>query len=87
LFDLAKISISLQKACGKTDIESIKQLTHKVQQKVLKRKVNLIKSAEIGKFALQELKKFDKLAYVRFASVYKSIEDLKELKQEISFIT
>ena len=85
-YDLEKISSSLQKACGKTDIDSIKQLAHKVQQKVLRRKINPIKSTEIGKFVLQELKKFDKLSYVRFATVYKSIEDLKELKQEISFI-
>ena len=86
-FDLQKLSFSIQNACGKTNSETILKLTNKVQQKILNKKSNLVKSTLIGKLVLQELKKSDKIAYLRFASIYKGIEDPKIFKQEINLIT
>jgi transcriptional repressor NrdR len=85
-FDLAKISKSMEKACGKANPETLLMLSSKVQQKILKKRNNPIKTTDIGKFALQELKKFDKIAYLRFASVHKSIDDPKLLEKEIAYL-
>ena len=85
-FDLQKVSSSIKKACGKIDPATITSLSRKVHQKVLKRKNNSIKSGHIGKFVLQELKKTDKIAYLRFASVHKCIEDPKVLEKEINLL-
>ena len=85
-FNLQKVTVSIQKACAKTDLDSINTLAQKIQRKILRKKVNPIKTTDIGRFVLQELKKFDKLTYLRFASIYKSIDDLKLLEKEIKMI-
>ena len=61
----------------------IKSLATKVQRKILNKKSNPIKTIHIGKFILQELKKDDKMAYLRYATVYKGIEDPQILEKEI----
>ena len=85
-FSLQKVSRSFEKACGKIDASTLIQLSNKVQQKILQRKQSSIKSSEIGKFVLQELKFFDKIAYVRFVSIHKSIEDPKLLQKELQTV-
>ncbi|MBU0457700.1 MAG: ATP cone domain-containing protein [Nanoarchaeota archaeon] len=85
-FDIKKISQSIEKASGKADQEIISKLTKKVEQKILRKKTNPIETLHIGRFVLQELKKYDKIAYLRFASVYKSIDDPKMLEKEINQI-
>jgi transcriptional repressor NrdR len=86
-FSLNKIISSLQKACNKTDPEKITEISNKVQQKILNKKVNPVKSSFIGTAVLNELKKFDKIAYLRFTSVHKEIDDPKIFKKEINLIT
>ena len=46
-----------------------------------------VTSREIGEIIMRHLKKIDKVAYIRFASVYKSFEDIDSFKQEIKKIT
>jgi len=82
-FDLNKVIKSIQQACGKAAAEQVIELARNVQQKVLRKKINPVKTTDIGRLVLQELKKFDKIAYLRFASVYKSIDDPDLLKKEI----
>lgn len=43
-----------------------------------------IPSAQIGEWVMQELRRLDQVAYVRFASVYRSFQDIKEFRDEIS---
>lgn len=85
-FDIQKVSCSIQRALGKVNEETIKIVTRKVEQKVLRKKVNSIKTTSIGRLVLQELKKTDKIAYLRFATVHKSIEDPKMLEKELQII-
>ncbi len=85
-FSLPKIQDSLEKACGKIDSILLATLSTKVQQKVLSKKTNPVKTTLIGKFVLQELKKVDKMAYLRYASIYKQIDDPKLLEKELSMI-
>ncbi len=85
-FDLAKIQRGIEKACNKIDPAILSNLSQKIEQKILHKKTNSVKSTEIGNIVLQELKKFDQMAYLRFASVYKSIDDPKLLKKELNLI-
>jgi transcriptional repressor NrdR len=85
-FEFKKIISSIQKACGKTSLETVDMLANKVQKKILNKKTNLIKSITIGKLVLSELKKFDKMAYLRFATVYKEIDDPQMLEQELQVL-
>jgi transcriptional repressor NrdR len=85
-FNLQKISSGIERACGKISQETIHLLSSKIQRRVLNRKTNPVKSTVIGKIVLAELKKFDKMAYLRFATVYKKINDPHVLEQELAAI-
>lgn len=85
-FQSAKIKNSLLKACSKTEPEIIEQLAKKVERKVLSAKASRIKTTLIGKIVLQELKQFDKIAYIRFATVHKKINNPKSLEKELKII-
>ena len=66
-FSVQKLVNSIQKACAKVDPETIRPLARRVEQKILRKKTNPIKAKDIGHYSLAELKKFNKIAYVRFA--------------------
>lgn len=85
-FNLEKIKNSLGKACCKAESKEVEELTRKVEQRILLKKKNPLKTSEIGKMVLQELRKFDKIAYVRYATVHKSIDNPMMLKKEIQLI-
>ncbi|MBI2668627.1 transcriptional repressor NrdR [Candidatus Woesearchaeota archaeon] len=85
-FDIQKIYHSIAKACSKTDPATLMQLTKKIEQKILNKKNHPVKTTDIGRIVLSELKKHDKMAYLRYASVYKSIEDPLLLKKELKAI-
>ena len=86
-FDSEKISRSLEKACGKADAQLLQDMHQRIERKLLAKKKQRMSSNEIGKAVLQELKKIDKMAYIRFATIHKSMEDPKELKKEVSLLT
>ena len=85
-FDINKIKLCMEKSCGKVEKSKILELSKNVEQKVLRKKSNPIKSIQIAKYSMQELKKHDKMAYLRFASVYKEIVDVKEFEKELGSI-
>ncbi|MBT3814767.1 transcriptional repressor NrdR [Candidatus Woesearchaeota archaeon] len=85
-FNLKKIEESVSKACGKTPEEILTNLTKKIEMRILNKKMNPLKTSEIGKVVLKELKKHDKISYLRFASVHKEIDDPEILKKEINTI-
>ena len=85
-FKIENIIRCMEKSCGKVEESKILQLSKNVEQKVLRKKSNPIKSIHIAKYIMQELKKHDKMAYLRFASVYKEIADVKELEKELNLI-
>ena len=85
-FNIQKLTSSVQRACGKRESEEIEVLAKKVERKILKRKTNPIKTADIGRYVLSELRRFDKIAYLRFTSIHKEIEDPKLLAEELKMI-
>jgi|SRR3989338_3778521 len=85
-FEIEKLESSIRKACSKQEQEEISLLAKKIEQKILLRKTNPIKTKEIGKLVLQELRRCDKIAYLRYATVHKGIDDPRILKKELQII-
>lgn len=84
-FDKEKLRRGLLKACQKRPIslEKIDDIVCKIECKLRKYKKKEIKSDVLGEFVINYLKKLDKIAYIRFASVYRSFEDPKDFEKEI----
>ncbi|MCK4745076.1 transcriptional repressor NrdR, partial [Candidatus Parcubacteria bacterium] len=82
-----KIENGLRRALEKTRItdEKFKKLIGKIEIDIQKtKKKEDIKSGQVGEIIMKNLKKVDKVAYIRFASVYKSFEDVETFEQEIN---
>ncbi len=77
-----KLTSGLIKACEKRPIshEKIEKIVNGIEER-LRRKGKEVKSEVIGKLAMQFLKKLDKVAYIRFASVYSDFQDLADFKK------
>ncbi|MDR0657266.1 MAG: transcriptional regulator NrdR [Treponema sp.] len=86
-FERSKIERGVQRALEKRPVSqmSIENLVNEVEdQSAIMGKVNHeIDSAVIGDLILAKLKRIDKVAYIRFASVYRHFEDLDEFVREI----
>jgi transcriptional repressor NrdR len=74
-FDASKLRASMQLALRKrpVSVEQIDAAINRIEEKLLAR----------GELVMRELKRIDKVAYVRFASVYRSFEDVDEFRQLI----
>ena len=87
LFDKAKLAAGIQRAIEKRPItiEQIDMLLNEVEDKALQkaRATREIKASDIGGLAMKELYAIHKVAYIRFASVYKHFENLEEFITEI----
>lgn len=77
----AGIAKSLEKRPSQDQIEAI---VNKIESKIRKSGDREISSKNIGKLVLGELKKTDKVAYLRFASVYRQFEDPGDFAKELS---
>ncbi|MFA5174392.1 MAG: transcriptional regulator NrdR [Candidatus Pacearchaeota archaeon] len=84
-FNDEKLRLGIIKACEKrpVSIEKIDLIVEDIKNKLLK-KGKEVKTDMIGKFVMQKLRKLDKVAYIRFASVYKDFKDVKDFKREVS---
>ena len=85
-FSRDKIIAGLQKACYKRPIsvEQIQQITDKVEEDIFKNFDKEVSSAFIGESVMRHLRSVDKVAYIRFASVYRDFEDAGELIEEVT---
>jgi len=81
-YDRNKLQASFKLALRKRPVstEQIDSAVERIEEKLLNLGVREIPSARIGELVMRELKKLDKVAYVRFASVYRSFEDIDEFK-------
>ena len=87
-FDLGKIRSSMLLALRKrpVSIDQLDAALGRIQDKLLATGANEVASAKIGEMVMRELKKLDKVAYVRFASVYRSFEGVDEFSRLIKDI-
>ncbi|MFT6737711.1 MAG: transcriptional repressor NrdR, partial [Kangiellaceae bacterium] len=85
-FNEDKLSAGLMRALEKRPVstEAIDQTMNKIKSELRATGEREVKSEFIGELIMQALRKLDKVAYVRFASVYRSFEDVKEFGEEIA---
>ena len=87
-FDSAKLRASMTLALRKRSVsaEQVDAAIERIQDKLLASGARELPSSRIGELVMRELKRLDKVAYVRFASVYREFEDVDEFRQLISDI-
>jgi transcriptional repressor NrdR len=85
-YDRDKIVGGLQKACYKRPVsaEQIQQIADKVEEDIFRSSDKEVSSAFVGESVMKHLRGIDKVAYIRFASVYRDFEDAGELIEEVS---
>lgn len=84
-FDREKLSIGLRKAAEKTTVtnKDIEEIVDEIERELRGEDTNEIPSKQIGDMVARRLKKKDKVAYIRFASVFKRFVDLEEFEKEL----
>ena len=84
-FDRQKILQGMLKACEKRPVATpkLEALVDEVERFVLESPDRERSTTEVGEFLMARLKKLDKVAYVRFASVYLDFKDVKEFMSEL----
>jgi transcriptional repressor NrdR len=84
-YDAAKLRGSMTLALRKRPVsmEQVDAAMDRIQEKLLASGAKEIPSARLGELVMRELKRIDKVAYVRFASVYRSFEDVDAFRQLI----
>lgn len=85
-YDKGKIISGLQKACYKRAVsaEQIQQIADRAEENIFRNFDKEVSSAFIGESVMRQLRKVDKVAYIRFASVYRDFRDAGELIEEVS---
>jgi transcriptional repressor NrdR len=81
-YDRSKLQASLNLALRKRPVstEQVDSAIERIEEKLLSQALREIPSGRLGEMVMRELRKLDKVAYVRFASVYRSFEDIDEFK-------
>ena len=84
-YNRQKVLDGLQKACYKRPVsaQAVQQLVEDVEEELFRRNEREIEAMQIGRAVIDRLKRFDQVAYVRFASVYKQFRDLDDLLEEV----
>ena len=85
LFDREKLLRGLLRACEKRPIsmEELERFVDSIEQNYANEMGKEVSSVELGEYVLKELKKLDKVAYIRFASVYRDFSDVDSFMTEL----
>lgn len=85
-FDEEKLRKGMLKALEKRPVSSddVEAAISQIKSQLRATGEREIPSKEIGNFVMEQLKKLDKVAYIRFASVYRSFEDIRDFGEEIA---
>lgn len=81
-----KLERGLRKALEKRQFTELdfQKLVHAIERDIQKKKRDELRTSEVGEIVMNRLKSFDKVAYIRFASVYRAFEDVKTFQQELN---
>ena len=81
-FDRSKLRASMNLALRKRPVstEQVDGAIERIEEKLINLAQREVPSHRLGEMVMRELKKLDKVAYVRFASVYRSFEDIDDFK-------
>ena len=85
-FNRDKLRVGLQKSCEKTEITAsqIEEIIAHVEQELRQKDLSEVQSTTMGGIVAEELKRIDKVAYIRFASVFKRFVEPADFKNEIA---
>ncbi len=88
LFDREKLARGIYKAMEKRPVpaEEVEELVSDIEKELRSKAENEVTSKEIGRLVMEELKEVDQVAYIRFASVYKSFADVRTFEKEVKNI-
>ena len=84
-FERAKVTAGMLRACEKrpVSVSTVEAIADRVEAMLQERPEKEMPTQEVGAFVMQELKQLDKVAYVRFASVYRHFRDIGEFMTEL----
>ena len=84
LFSRDKVFLGIIKACEKRDVshETVNKIVDELENKLIIKNKE-IPTTKIGEFVMNKLKKTDKIAYIRFASVYRDFNDIQDFEKEL----
>lgn len=84
-FDREKLKKGIIKACEKTKVpvERIDEIVEEIERRLRMADSVEVESKKIGQIVARELKKVDKVAYIRFASVFRPFVDLEDFESEL----
>lgn len=87
-FDSQKLLQGLLKACEKrpVPVSKLEEIVEEIEANLQDRADKEIAASEIGRLVMEKLKVLDKVAYVRFASVYREFKDVLEFKKELEVL-
>jgi transcriptional repressor NrdR len=87
-FDREKLAAGLRKALTRRPVPdtAADQAADAIETELRASGQSEVPSAQIGSLAMQRLREVDQIAYIRFASVYQSFEDLEALKREVDLL-
>jgi len=87
-FDREKLRSGIIKSCEKTTVtaEKIDKIINEVEGELKEKDTTEIESKIIGSLAAKRLKKIDKIAYIRFSSVFRRFVDLDDFEEELKKI-
>ncbi len=86
IFDRSKIRSGIIKSCEKRPISagSIEKVVDEIEAELRRGATSEASSKVIGELVSKKLKKLDKIAYIRFASVYRQFADISDFEKELS---
>jgi transcriptional repressor NrdR len=84
-YDRAKVLAGLARACQKRPVSlaQLEEIADSVELEVNRKDEREISAEEIGRVVMEQLRKIDQVAYVRFASVYRRFEDVEQFFDEL----
>jgi transcriptional repressor NrdR len=84
-WDRAKLEAGFHKACEKRPVatDAIEDGVARIEARVQEQGLREIRSSEVGEQVMEALKNLDEVAYVRFASVYRSFRDIAEFQRTV----
>lgn len=88
-FDREKLRLGLQKSCEQTKVsqENIDKIVDEIERKIRNEDTLEIESQKVGQMVATQLKRIDKIAYIRFASVFKRFVDVEDFEKEVQKLT
>jgi len=84
-YDRSKILKGIITSCEKLAIssEEINKIVDEIEAELFRMEANEINSTIVGDIVMKHLKKFNEIAYIRFASVYRQFKDIHDLEKEL----